>query len=321
MSLQWGILALVGFGMLEVAAWYFYRLGNNNTGDYSTPALMFVVFLANVRKTASRVLVLLVSMGFGVVKWTLGTTRIKIGLLAVFYMFFSFLVQVIKEISDISQKEEVSQFVVLFVIIPASILDATFYYWIILSLIRTMQQLTLRRQILKLQMYKIFFSVLVIAGLLSGAMILYGGYLNYIAKERVAWQHEWIVDTAFWESLFWGITTVIAILWRPRANNTRYGYGEFFTQENEDGNDRKEDSDGQIPLETITVAGTEITQRRKGKPDSPNTNKQKYENEREKNIKASMANLGDFEKDIISIELPSDDENDVTIETQIRKMD
>jgi hypothetical protein len=52
-------------GLLESAAWYFYRLTNNNYGEYSTASLFVVVFIANVRKTLVHVLVLLLAMGIG----------------------------------------------------------------------------------------------------------------------------------------------------------------------------------------------------------------------------------------------------------------
>lgn len=54
----------------------------------------FSSHMFSVKKTVSRVLVLLVAMGVGTVKWTIGTTRVKLGLLALFYLFFAFLFQV-----------------------------------------------------------------------------------------------------------------------------------------------------------------------------------------------------------------------------------
>jgi len=68
MKIQYGILAVLAFGLVEYSAWFFYRLGTNNSGFYNTSGLVFVVFLANVQRIITRVLYLLVSMGFGIVK-------------------------------------------------------------------------------------------------------------------------------------------------------------------------------------------------------------------------------------------------------------
>jgi len=217
--------------------------------------------LANVKQSTDLVLVLLISMGLGVVKWTIGTTRIKIGLLAVFYMFFSFLYQTMREVFDLEKKEIVTDTLSLLVIIPLAFLTTSFAYWIFLSLIRTMQQLTLRRQVLKLQMYKTLFGVLVVFGVLSCLSGIYVVYKKIKGPEMsMSWRYDWMIE-AFREILFFGILASIAVLWRPRSNNTRYGYAEFFTDE-DNGDIEKV---GSIPLETINVAGGELTRRKKKK--------------------------------------------------------
>lgn len=65
LEIQYGIWGVVIWSCIECAAWYFYRLGNNKTGNYSLVALILVVLMANIKKTLTRVMVLLVSMGIG----------------------------------------------------------------------------------------------------------------------------------------------------------------------------------------------------------------------------------------------------------------
>jgi len=64
--------------------------------------------------------------------------------LAALYMIFSFLLQIIKEIEYLNKKK-FDEWLVFLVVIPAAALDTGFYYWIILSLIRTTQQLIFRK--------------------------------------------------------------------------------------------------------------------------------------------------------------------------------
>jgi len=277
-----------------------------------------------VKQTLVRVVVLLVTMGLGVVKWTLGPVRVKIGVLAAFYMLFSFIFQMIKEIQAVAEKNMVNNWITFFVIVPKAILDIGFVYWVFLSIIRTMQQLTLRHQTLKLSMYKRFFIVLVATGILAVGFLLYQLYLS-VTKSGFPWMYEWMIDSYF-DTLFLGVLVGLAILWRARSNNTRYGYAEFFQEEN-DGDELKEDTERVVgTLDTVTVSGTEITQRKKsGTSSQPNVSPQRsegYENDREKNIEKSKYKLTEFDKDIMSIELSDDGEDgDIGIEAQLRKMD
>ena len=63
------------------------------------------------------------------------------------------------------------------IIFPAALLDTIFYWWIFLSLSRTIQQLTLRKQEVKLRMYKRFFVVLGISGILTTVIIIYESFV------------------------------------------------------------------------------------------------------------------------------------------------
>jgi len=130
----------------------------------------------------------------------------------------------------------------------------------------------------------------------------------------MSWRYDWMIE-AFREILFFGILASIAVLWRPRSNNTRYGYAEFFTDE-DNGDIEKV---GSIPLETINVAGGELTRRKKKKQEQEG--QEKYESDREKNLEKTKVKFSEFEKDILNFELPSDDEVEISVETQIKKMD
>jgi len=227
-----------------------------------------------------------------------------------------------REVQNLENKPIVNEkWLTFLVIAPLSVLYTSLFYWIFLSLIRTMQQLTLRRQVLKLQMYKALFGALVISGVIAGFVMIYIVYEKFAelspkTKFDLTCRYAWLQDT-FWEILLFGILATIAVLWRPRSNNTRYGYAEFFTDE-ENGDPEKI---GEIPLETINVAGGELIHRKKKKQEEHNVGQEKYDNDREKNIEKTKLKLTEFEKDILNFELPSDDEVEVSVETQIKKMD
>jgi len=179
----------------------------------------------------------------------------------------------------VSKNDVLSTPQTLAIVIPAAFLDTLFYYWIVFSLIRTMQQLTLRRQMLKLNMYKKFWAVLVIVGVVEVVFMAYRAYRR-LANKPIGWQYNWILDT-YGEVLYFIVIAAIAFLWRPRQNNMRYGYAEFF--EEDDNPNPTPDTD--IELKTIKVS-----------------------------------NLTSFDKKILEFEFP-DEGNNVNLDTEIKKMD
>ena len=90
-------------------------------------------------------------------------------LLGALYFFFSGTLNIIELVS---RTKTVTATVVVLLVFPVAMLDTGFYWWIFLSLLKTIQQLTVRRQPIKLQMYKIFFGTLVFSGLVSSVIIL-----------------------------------------------------------------------------------------------------------------------------------------------------
>ena len=70
--LQNCITALIGLSMIEMGTWYFDYVNFNVTGFRPYVTTLWAVFMGSLRKALSRMLVLVVSMGYGVVRPTLG---------------------------------------------------------------------------------------------------------------------------------------------------------------------------------------------------------------------------------------------------------
>jgi len=282
---------------------------------------MIVVFFANLKRTLTRVLLLLMAMGVGVVKWTLGNTRVKIAILAVAYMCFSFLGEMIKEMEQVAKTQLTQNWLTFCIYVPIALLDTCFYYWIILSIIRTMQQLTLRRQTLKLDMYKWFGGVLAVTGVLAVAFGLYL-FVLHLAKELKSWKSEWIQDV-YWEFLFFFTMSAICILWRPRVNNTRYGYAEFFVADKQP--KPPVDDEAVVHLETLEiVSGGQLSHRRRN---VSTQDTQPFQTDREKTISDVANTLSPIDQSIINateyFDLPDDDddEGNLSLDTQLKKLD
>merc|ERR1712137_146032 len=222
--LQNCIAAVIGLGMIECITWYFDFLSYNHSGEFNWGAIAIGVFTSTVKRTVSRLLVLSVSMGFGVVKVNLGGDTQKVGGMGAAYFVFSFVQQMLLTYLREGDNEMMSLMATV-VIVPVALLDTTFYWWIFLSLMRTINTLSLRHQEAKLQMYTRFFIVLAISAVLTVLVIAYQTLLVVTQEEDAMWGSWWLFK-AFWEVLYFVVLVAIAVLWRPTTNNTRYAYAE-----------------------------------------------------------------------------------------------
>lgn len=241
-------------GVCEAAAAYFYYRNINvyGTASSATAALVFYVAFSIAKKTFSRFLLLVISMGFGVVKYTLGETKKKVLLLTGLYFFWSLILEVVDTTQSLSRSKPSNMFLLLLIIVPVSLLDTAFLYWIFMSLVRTMQQLTLRRQTVKLKLYKKCIIGLVVGAAASTVMVFYQLITALVRYQEYSWRSQWI-GFAFWHLLHFFLLVYFAFLWRPTKNNTRYGYAEMYSEDNGD-----ENSDA-VQLETVTVDRDEHT--------------------------------------------------------------
>jgi len=226
LPIQHCIAGVVALGMIESATWYFEYLNYNMTGVYHLGAIILGILVSTFKRTVSRLLVLVVAMGFGVVKANLGTTKYKVLFLGELYFIFSGAFQIL---SGNSNAEGLTTMLV----IPVALLDTFFYWWIFLSLARTISQLTIRKQPLKLGMYRTLFFTLVLSGLVSAGVVIYQLYVVMSSEVDERWETWWMWE-AFWHLLYFFVLVAIAVLWRPTANNTRYAYVELKEGEEED---------------------------------------------------------------------------------------
>jgi len=229
LPLQYCIAGVIALGMIEGATWYFEFLALNLEGETYLSATMIGIAVSTLKRTVSRVLVLVVSMGYGVVKPTLGTTKQKMACLAVLYFVFSGALATVEALQRPNQPGNAVQLLFVF---PVALLDLAFYWWICLSLFRTIAQLSQCNQVLKLQMYKCLFVTLIISGIVSALISVLQLFLMALSNQDEQWR-TWWVWTAFWHGLYFIVLMVIAILWRPSSNNLRNAYSDTLEDKEE----------------------------------------------------------------------------------------
>ncbi|KAM3287703.1 transmembrane protein 87B isoform X2 [Capsicum chacoense] len=253
-QLHYQITAVIALGMSEMALWYFEYANLNATGSRPMVITIWAVTMTAVKKALSRVLLLVVSMGYGVVRPTLGGVTSKVFLLALMYLIATEALELVEHlgsINDFSRKTKI------YLVLPVVFLDASFILWIFSSLSKTLEKLQMRKSMAKLDLYRKFTNSLAIFVLLSIAWVGYELYFNASDPLSELWRISWIIP-AFWSLLAFSLLVVVCILWVPSSNPTSYAYS------GETGDDYDEEA---ISLTTgvwvISDTGTKLERKEK----------------------------------------------------------
>ncbi|XP_059117373.1 transmembrane protein 87B isoform X1 [Peromyscus eremicus] len=217
LRIQFWIAAVIFLGMLEKAVFYSEYQNINSTGLSTQGLLIFAELISAVKRTLARLLVIIVSLGYGIVKPRLGTVMHRVIGLGLLYLVFA-AVEGTMRVLGANDSD-----LVLLASLPLSLLDSGLCWWIFISLAQTMKTLRLRKNTVKFSLYRHFTNTLIFAVLASIVFMVWTTKTFRIAKCQSDWMELW-VDDAFWSFLFSLILIVIMFLWRPSANNQRYAF-------------------------------------------------------------------------------------------------
>lgn len=138
LPLQNCITLVITLGMLEMTLWYFDYAEFNESGIRPTGITIWAVSFGTIKRTIARMILLMVAMGYGVVRPTLGGFTSKVILLGTTFFVASEVLELVENvgaISDLSGKAR------LFLVLPVALLDAFFILWIFTSLSATLNKL------------------------------------------------------------------------------------------------------------------------------------------------------------------------------------
>ncbi|KAM4829887.1 transmembrane protein 87A isoform 3-T3 [Thomomys bottae] len=227
LRIQFWIGAVIFLGMLEKAVFYAEFQNIRYKGESVQGALILAELLSAVKRSLARTLVIIVSLGYGIVKPRLGVTLHKVVVAGALYLLFSGMEGVLRVTGYFSYS------LALIVNLVLSAIDACIILWIFISLTQTMKLLKLRRNIVKLSLYRHFTNTLILAVAASIVFIIWTTMKFRIVTCQSDWRELW-VDDAIWRLLFSMILFVIMILWRPSANNQRFAFSPLSEEEEED---------------------------------------------------------------------------------------
>ncbi|KAF9889599.1 hypothetical protein FE257_007107 [Aspergillus nanangensis] len=229
------ITAILVFLIVEqLMTWGFYDYQNRHGLNLGAKALMVIVAVLNAgRNSFSFFLLLIVCMGYGVAKPSLGRTMIYVRILAITHFVFA----VIYAVASLSITPDSAGPLVLLIVLPLAGTLTAFYVWTLNSLNATMKDLVERKQKVKALMYKklwwcILGSIIVIFGFFFINSIAFAGRseASFVPDH---WKTRWFVLDGWLNLVYLFDIGFVAYLWRPTANNRRFAMSDELAQDDD----------------------------------------------------------------------------------------
>ncbi|XP_070776355.1 transmembrane protein 87A-like [Enoplosus armatus] len=227
LRIQFWIGAVIILGMLEKAVFYSEYQNIRYKGDYVQGAVIFAELLSALKRSLARILVLIVSLGYGIVKPRLGTTVHRLVAVGLLYLLFSSVEGVLRVTGGFYGT------VALVANLSLSLIDSCVMWWIFISLSQTTRLLKLRRNVVKLSLYQHFTNTLIFSVVASIIFIIWTTKVFKLVDCQTGWRDLW-VDDAFWRLLFSTILLVIMVLLRPSANSQRFSHSPLIDEDDEE---------------------------------------------------------------------------------------
>ncbi|KKK17750.1 hypothetical protein ARAM_001348 [Aspergillus rambellii] len=229
------ITAILVFLIVEqLMTWGFYDFQNRHGLNIGAKALMVIVAVLNAARTSfSFFLLLIVCMGYGVVKPSLGRTMVYVRILAIGHFVFA----VVYAVASLSITPEAAGILILFIELPLAATLTGFYVWTLSSLNATTKDLVDRQQKTKAMMYKKLWWCL-----LGSIIVLFGFiFINALAFASRSesnflpehWKSRWFVLDGWLSIVYLFDLSFIAYLWRPTANNRRFAMSDELAQDDD----------------------------------------------------------------------------------------
>lgn len=153
-------------------------------------AIVFAEILSCLKRAVSRMLVIIVVLGYGLVKPRLGSLKDKIISLGSLY----FLAAIIESLARLNSKNDDTNHRMLLSRIPLALVDAVFYYWMFVGLVKTTQQLRLKKNLVKLNVYRHVTNALLFAIIASSFFMIWSLKSHIFNSCVMNWREFWVKE-------------------------------------------------------------------------------------------------------------------------------
>ncbi|WFD29461.1 hypothetical protein MSPP1_000470 [Malassezia sp. CBS 17886] len=283
-AVQHFVSGTVAFLIVEMLCQlYYYSYYNSHRIDFvrirsidgrASETLMarFLLVLINVldaaRNSLSLFLLLIVAMGYGVVRPTIGSEMTKVRVLTGLHFLFGVLysVGIVLIFMD-----DASAWMLLF-IFPLAFTLTMFLMWILYALKGSIMHLTERRQTYKCAMFTKLYRILQGA---VAALFIYFFLTTFVIFTNGAdglvtnlWQYRWLLLDGSLGFLYFAVFASIAWVWRPTGQNMRLAMSDEVATDEEAaagqyevhtlGGDDDDDDDGNLDADAVEVESAHL---------------------------------------------------------------
>lgn len=304
LRVQYWIGAVIFLGMLEKAVFTAEYSSINKRGCSVSGLIIFAELVSCAKRTLARMLVIIVSLGFGIVKPRLGIVLHRVVGVGLLY----FILASIEGCTRALQSRIDPHRQVLLASLPLSLLESAICFWIFTALVQTTRTLRLRRNLVKLSLYRHFTNTLAFAVVASVIFMLWSIRYHQFEACLTDWKELW-VDDAYWHVLFAIVLLVIMVLWRPSNNNQRFA----FTPLLDDGSDADDEEESEKLMADVSDT-MKLRNTRTSSTSSPRESRSVEDDLKwvEENIPSSLADT--------ALPILDSDEEIVTSKFEVSKM-
>ncbi|KAK8058929.1 hypothetical protein PG994_009377 [Apiospora phragmitis] len=231
------ITAILVFLVVEMLmTWGFYDYLNRNGSNVGARVLLVVVAVLNAfRNSFSFFLLLIVCMGYGVVKPSLGKTMTYVRFLAIAHFAFG----LVYAITSLLISPDTAGPLVLLVVLPLAGTLTAFYVWTLNSLNFTLKDLRERKQTVKEAMYKKLWWCILISILVIFGFFFFNSFSFASASDPdyvpFHWKSRWFILDGWLNLVYFADVAWVAYVWRPTANNRRFAMSDEIAQDEDGG--------------------------------------------------------------------------------------
>ena len=232
------ILFVFIVALIESSVWYVaYQSINNNGQPYCCPFPPLVIaslVLQIFRQTFSRMLLLIISLGYGIVRpKLLGSEWIAITIVSILYFITATVAQV-EEILVVQDVRLVTTSSLSYQI-PALFMDVIFLTWIYKALSSTIRILTEFQQTYKLEMYKQLATTI---GLFVTLFAIVTVLIILDKSNIIHWPWQWAwAQQVLWEILNFAVLASVCLVCRPNDRSQMLSYASQLPTEDPDDED------------------------------------------------------------------------------------
>jgi hypothetical protein len=222
------ITAIIVFLIIEqLMTWGFYDYQNRHGNNLGNKVLMIITAILNAgRNSFSFFLLLIVCMGYGVVRQSLGKTMLYVRALGATHFVFG----VIYGVASLTVTPDSAGPLVLLVVMPLAATLTAFYVWTLNSLSATMKDLLERKQSVKALMYKRLWWCILGSIIVIFVFFFFNSFTfasrsdpDFVPNN---WKARWFVLDGWLNLVYLFDICFVAYLWRPTVNNRRFAMSD-----------------------------------------------------------------------------------------------